>query len=642
MRIGKVSGENFLGLGEVEFDLDEKGLILLQGVNHDDTSANSNGSGKSSLMDLVSWTLWGTTARGVSGDDVIRVGTKTAIGVVMLHDDTDIYRVTRTRSKGNETQNIWRLIPGAPGGLEDLSKGTLALNRKMIERILGCSYEMFSAAVYIGQEAMPDLPGMTDKQLKELIEEASGLKLLEDAYDVAKKRVAAAVNELNISVGVLDKAEDKKRYLLDMKEREENYVKNFEERTQTEIKQFQALVISVEDEIKQHKETLGSLPESKKIKDELDRLNVLVNNFAKNLADVKDIEQDYENINRKLAVSASELKREAIGVKNLKAELVNIEDQIGKPCSECGTPMTTDHVEHARTAIQGRISAGIDALARSKHVWEALKAQVEEARQRKEDARANLGDHSALLAERDEWLREWNTYERTKASFDRAEKELVKLKASLNDKMAEQNPHKEEVMKLNKEIGEINTHIADCNMSISANKNKLECETAVMNTFSPKGVRAYILDEITPFLNERTAFYLNTLSDGNITAIWSTLQINAKGELKEKFAISVAKKSGASKFGAISGGEKRKARLACALALQDLVASRSTKPINIWVADEIDAALDRNGMERLMMVLQDKAKERGTVVVISHGDLRDWFDTTWQLDMLDGKATLTV
>ena len=81
---------------------------------------------------------------------------------------------------------------------------------------------------------------------------------------------------------------------------------------------------------------------------------------------------------------------------------------------------------------------------------------------------------------------------------------------------------------------------------------------------------------------------------------------------------------GGDSFAGLSGGEKRKVRIATAMALQDMVATRAEKPINLFIADEVDHALDDAGLERLMTVLDAKAKERGTVLVISHNSLSDW------------------
>lgn len=128
--------------------------------------------------------------------------------------------------------------------------------------------------------------------------------------------------------------------------------------------------------------------------------------------------------------------------------------------------------------------------------------------------------------------------------------------------------------------------------------------------FSPSGVRAHILDVITPFLNCRTNKYLSTLSCGNLTAEWNTLNTTKSGVVKEKFQINVVNKYGASNYKGLSGGEKRKVNLACVLALQDLASARAKKSFDLWIGDEIDNALDETGLELLMSVLHEKHKKK--------------------------------
>jgi DNA repair exonuclease SbcCD ATPase subunit len=164
---------------------------------------------------------------------------------------------------------------------------------------------------------------------------------------------------------------------------------------------------------------------------------------------------------------------------------------------------------------------------------------------------------------------------------------------------------------------------------------------AVVDVFAPSGVRAHRLDEATPYLNERTAHYLGSLADGAIEAYWTTLTEKKKGDLREKFSVTVESENAPS-FGNLSGGEKRKVRLACALALQDLVATRASKSIQLWIGDEIDDALDPAGLERLMGVLEEKARDRGTVLVISHNDIKDFARKTFTVRKTGGRATVTV
>ncbi|WP_220087402.1 AAA family ATPase, partial [Porphyromonas cangingivalis] len=74
MKFLKLQVENFMALASAEVELDQRGLVLIQGVNSGDSSAASNGAGKSTLMNSLMWCLYGETAHGVKGDDVLSTG----------------------------------------------------------------------------------------------------------------------------------------------------------------------------------------------------------------------------------------------------------------------------------------------------------------------------------------------------------------------------------------------------------------------------------------------------------------------------------------------------------------------------------------------------------------------------------------
>ncbi|MFP3416235.1 hypothetical protein SB773_32870, partial [Bacillus sp. SIMBA_074] len=52
--------------------------------------------------------------------------------------------------------------------------------------------------------------------------------------------------------------------------------------------------------------------------------------------------------------------------------------------------------------------------------------------------------------------------------------------------------------------------------------------------------------------------------------------------------------------------------------------TRSAKSIPLFIFDEIDHALDSDGLERLMSIMKEKATKSGTVLVISHNDLNHY------------------
>ena len=56
-----------MAIASAEVELDQRGLVLIQGVNSDDSSASSNGSGKSTLMNSLMWCLYGENSSWCEG-----------------------------------------------------------------------------------------------------------------------------------------------------------------------------------------------------------------------------------------------------------------------------------------------------------------------------------------------------------------------------------------------------------------------------------------------------------------------------------------------------------------------------------------------------------------------------------------------
>ena len=218
---------------------------------------------------------------------------------------------------------------------------------------------------------------------------------------------------------------------------------------------------------------------------------------------------------------------------------------------------------------------------------------------------------------------------------------IDRMKADAGNKLKEDNPHVPHVKAAESRVLDTEAKLVTKQGEIDALAGEVQTLEDIVKVFSPAGVRAHILDSITPFLNDRTRDYLGALSDGNSHAVWSTLTKTAKGELKEKFNIEVTNDLGGDTFAALSGGEKRKVRLATAMALQEMVASRATKPINLFIADEIDHALDESGLERLMGILDKRAKAQGTVLVISHNALADWVPDVITVEKTGKVSTLS-
>lgn len=628
MKFGELEVKNFLTLANARVNLKDRGLQLIQGANDDDGSAISNGAGKSSLVDAICWVLFGQTARGVKGDAVVNLAAKKDCCVTLfVENGASSYRVTRYR-KHHEGKNSLMVEAKSPVEGEvsiDLSRGTDAETQKVLEKILGCSYEVFMAAVYSGQEIMPDLPRMKDRELKQLIEEAAGMQRIEKAYEEARERFNVVKNEVGKREMRLDSCQHElDRAKVTHEASEEGYAKWEEERA-WRVSEAETACIRAAIELR----TAVSQEAAAKGPAELAGKRIAEIELA--LANHRTLEAEARTADgavrtAELAVDASSLKRLATQVKHYETLITNAATEVKVPCSECGTvteSMTVEEFVRHRTEHLGHAKAD---LAAGMTKARAQMTEVARLKAVAATAHAKVPDVSALSAEHKAALMRVSGHATTASALSRCGMDEAAAVSALTLRKAEPNPHAVALKACEDRLKEALASLAATTVSLDESRKRLEVAAAVVKVFGPAGVRAQILDTVTPFLNDRTADYLSALSDGEITATWTTLTKSAAGELKEKFSLDVEHKKGGDSFLALSGGEKRKVRLATALALQDLVASRAANAIDLFIGDEIDDALDSAGLERLMGLLERKARERGTVIVISHSDIRDWCD----------------
>lgn len=644
MKISEVHIDGFMAIGSAVLGLADRGLVLIQGENKDDNSASSNGSGKSTLPDAISWCLYGVTARGESGDDIINTTCKSAkVSVLILDDDGATYRITRFRKDKIDKNRVYLFKDLKAITLPvDLTLGTDKETQLRINQVIGCDVDVFNAAIYQGQECIPDMPNMSDKQIKNLIERAAGIEVLEGCYKIAlvkkndaEKTMSRRNSELNLSVANLDNI---RADILELEACSDEW------QARHSIKQIEADKLVDEAEAVKD-EWLDKVERQKKnvivVKANIEKHKAILSEKAecdRYLASLVAVEHEHSTA---LRLAQNELSRTKSALENLQNKLGVVSSRIGSDCSECGKEIFEADLKSVMAGIGMQIDKKSEELKRCVEDVKDATSLLEASKSRACKYSDEMPDYTETAEQMSKCNIILAKIETLRVEARGYEAAFVSMRDARGEIDAEENPHD---ARLNKRLLDVKSYeekVKEISKLHKADKSRFEMLTSAAEVYSPAGVRAHILDHVTPFLNARTAHYLSALSDGNLSAEWSTISMTKKKELREKFCIEVSNMTGGKKFGLLSGGEKRKVRLSCAMALQDVVSGRTTKPIELFMADEIDDALDPSGLERLMSILEEKARERGTVLVISHNSLGDWIRDVAVVTKEGGVATIS-
>ena len=633
MKVLDIVIENFMSIGYDEsgftMELDKTGLVNIIGKNLDDSSAGSNGSGKSSIAEAICWGLFGKTAKGVSGDEVVNKLTKngTSVTIYLENEHGDVYKIIRTRKHKTGGSKL-----SLSKGVIDLTLSSIKETQERIDKLLGMNYEIFRSSHYMGQEDMPDLPNMTDKELKELLEKAANITDLELAYAEAKEVNKGTVGDL------IEKIKEFNITWANYRIRQKDYHyytvlrDNFEERKKEDL-------IKVDNEIAelrgQHSDQQMNLTilETKASEEMLEEVETKIELTSEHATAVADVEI-YSNDLRihKITTSALKAKKE-----KLKKD---IEDLATSKCGSCGEPLNEEKKGKLQIALDlQKASLKKEVLKLCNEIKKSKEALKAAEIKRDSTVHTNI---SVLTDEKAEITGNLREIKFKKSDLKRIEADLESTLKEQKNISESKNIYGSEQTEALIKFDAAKVDVMDRISRIRYQKHQCELTKIAVDVFSPAGIRGMIIDDVVPFLNGRIEYYLTELSDGNITAGLSTLSETKKGEIREKIIVEIETKSGVENFNLLSGGEKRKVRLACGLALQDLVQARAESSLDIYIADEIDDALDTDGLERLMGILEDKGRDKGSVLVISHNSLSDWIRNSITVEKKDGISTITL
>lgn len=600
MKLNKLIINNFGPVKEATLYLADKGLVSIEGRNEDGIGADSNGSGKSTIINAILWCNYGEAGKKIKADSVVNDKIKKDCYVTSEWQEEDRnYRITRYR-KHKVGKNSVKVEIETDEGWKDITIAGATAVQNQINEILGQDFLTFQASCFAQQDESLDIPAMTDKGLKELLEKVLPFEDLNGQYEIASKQVSDQVK-------LVKKLEDEvalKNWQIDSNREEgKKAVASFK----SYAGDIAAKNAEVDKRIEAKEQAIGVAKYG-------------LTNIDKVEAEIERLKKAIDDIGECNPIAFS------ISIKRMSEELERKKKEYDEADNHC--PVCKQETE-SKEAIQARLLPAIQRLAED----------IQEAKKEEGLVLKKSDERKALAKQMVELFDKEKTHNEAVATIARLKGEIRLLQGQKT--VLGSNPHKEAVDRFKTGYDKAVKGKASFEAKLVEAKAELELLEAVQFTYSPKGVRYHMLERIAPRLTTLTNKYLNVLTDGAIEAKWATVIRTAAGDYREKFAITTFVKGIEKEYGALSGGEKRKVRLACFFGLQDLIASRATKNISIWCGDEIDHALDAAGLERLMVLLDAKTKAKSTILVISHNQLREWIPNLAIVTRKDDTSTIT-
>ncbi len=168
--------------------------------------SGDNGAGKSSIIDAITWALWGKS-RAKSDDDLIYQGEAETKVEFDFSSGGQLYRVIRKHAKpkgkrASGQSSLDLLICGEEAFLP-LTAERITQTQEKIEAILHMDYETFTNSVYLRQGHADEFTRQPAGKRKEVLANILGLSIYDEFEASAKEKAKGAEQEkLLLSAGI--------------------------------------------------------------------------------------------------------------------------------------------------------------------------------------------------------------------------------------------------------------------------------------------------------------------------------------------------------------------------------------------------------------------------------------------------------
>jgi DNA repair exonuclease SbcCD ATPase subunit len=212
IKIKDLTVKNFMSVGNQTqaVDFDHEQLTLVLGENLDqggDDSGSRNGTGKTTIINALSYALYGTALTNIKRNNLInKTNSKGMIVTLQFEKDGNSYRIERGRSP-----NFFKFYINDQESLVDESQGDSRQTQDDVNTLLGMSHDMFKHIVALNTYTEPFLSMRVNDQ-RVIIEQLLGITILSEKANLLKEQTRQskdAITEETLKINAIQTANEK-------------------------------------------------------------------------------------------------------------------------------------------------------------------------------------------------------------------------------------------------------------------------------------------------------------------------------------------------------------------------------------------------------------------------------------------------
>ncbi len=646
--------------------------------------AGVNGAGKSSLLDAITWALWGrarakTDAELVhQGESEMRVEFTFALGTGPA---AQTYRVIRAKRAGKGAGGVLDFqLQSEAGKWVSIGDGTIPKTQEKITKTLKLNYDTFVNSAYLMQGKADEFTSRRPTERKQVLADILGLKAWDDYEKHAKEKIQDTSKDLAISDAIL-------RDINEELGRRADYERELAE-AQRQVKEIGEQLREAEagwaqiDSARQAMVSLTRQAEdlSRRIRDAEKELAAAEAELAETQlrANPTSIARELETTQRRLAqLDEIEAERDRVTVARqsmgelmgqlkgqneaarleadtLKKRVETLRAATEPRCPTCGQALA----ETAREALVNELNDEVDArrsLYKNNQIQikgladeqaaldKSLTQYVAELRdrpallRRQSELQAGLlnaaeakGRLPALQERRDRWTAALLAERARLAELDA---EADRHNAILQESAAKQKAldslrQKDTAAKWQQGAAEQKLRalegLAQQREVKEAERNRLaEAQgryEELRLAFGKKGVPAMMIEAAVPEIEACANDLLTRMTDGRMHVRFNMQRETQAGEVRETLDIQISDELGTRAYELYSGGEAFRVNFAIRVALSQLLARRAGTQLQTLIIDEGFGVLDASGREHLVEAINAAQEDFQRILVVTHID----------------------